>query len=80
MLISFVVDFDPGTAEMASGAIRHPYHVLSGLCSVTCLGVLLEIKIQLSWLIRPGLLVRDGRFHGTIHYQRNAVNTWLQAL
>ena len=61
MLISLVVDFDPSTAEMASGAIWHPYHVLFALCNITCLGHWLEIEIELSRLIRLGLCVHDRR-------------------
>ena len=44
MLICLLVDFDPITAEMAPGAIWHPYHVLSALCNVICLGRWLETR------------------------------------
>ena len=59
MRVSLVVDFDPITADVAPGTIWHPYHVLSALCSVSCLGRVLEIEIQLSRLIRLGLRVHD---------------------
>ena len=80
MLISLVVDFDPGTAEMASGAIWHPHRVLSALCNITCLGRWLEIEIELRGLIRLGLRVHDRRFDRAVHEQADAVNPRLQTL
>ena len=67
MRLSAVLDFDPSAADMAPGASWHPYHVLSALCSVTCLGRWLEIEIQLSWLIRLGPRVQDRRLDRAIH-------------
>ena len=67
MLISLVVDFDPSSADMASGAIWHPHHVLSALCYSSCLGVCFEIEIQLSRLIHLGLRVHDRGFNCTVH-------------
>ena len=69
MRVSLVVDFDPITADMAPGTSWHPYHVLSALCNVTCLGCWLEIEIQLSRLIRLGLRVHDRRLNRAIHKQ-----------
>ena len=80
MLICLLVDFNPITPEMAPGAIWHPYHVLSALCNVICLGRGLELEIQLSRLIRIGLRVHDRRFDRTIHKQCYPVNGRLQSL
>src|SRR5262245_15006374 len=80
MLISLVVDFDPSTADMAPGTIWHPYHMLSGLCSVTCLGGWLEIEIQPSRLIRVGLCVHDRGLDLAIHNQCYPVNARLQSM
>jgi len=80
MLISPVVDFDPITAEMRPGTSWRPYHVLSALCIVTCLGRCLEIEIQLSRLIRVGLRVHDRRLDRAIYKQCDPVNARLQSL
>jgi len=80
MLISLVVDFEPITAEMAPGTTWHPYHVLRALCNATCLGRLLQIEIQLSWLIRLGLRVHDRCLDRAIHKQCYPVNARLQSL
>ena len=80
MRVSLVVDFDPITADMAPGAIWHPYHVLSALCSATCLGCWREIEIQLSRLIRLGLRVHDRGLDRAIHKQCYPVNARLQSL
>jgi hypothetical protein len=69
MLVSFVVDFDPSTADVTAGAIWHPYHMLSALCSVTSLGGWFEIEIQLSRLICFGLSVLNRRLDRAIHNQ-----------
>ena len=78
MRLSSVVDFDPITAEMASGTTWHPHHVLSALCNVSCLGRLFEIEIQLSRLIRLGLRIHGRRLDRVIHKQCYAVNARLQ--
>jgi hypothetical protein len=59
MLVSLVVNLDPRAADMAARAIWDPNHVLSGVCSVTRLRSLFEIKIELSGLIRFGARVRN---------------------
>ena len=75
MLISAVVDFDPITADVTPSAIWHPYHVLSALGTITCLGCWLEIEIQLSRLIRLGLRVHDRCLDRAIHKQCYLVGT-----
>ena len=80
MRLSSVVDFDPIAADMAPGPSWHPYHVLSALCHVICLGRWLEIEIQLSRLIRFSLRVHDRRFDLAIHKQCYPVNARLQSL
>ena len=80
MRLCLVVDFDPSTADMAPGTSWHPYHVLSALCDVTCLGRWLEIEIQLTRLIRLGLRVRDRRLDRAIHKQCHPVNARLQTV
>src|SRR5205809_5197771 len=80
MLISLVVDFDPITAEMGSGTTWHPHHVLSALGNVACLRRSLQIKIQLSRLIRLRLSVHDRGLSGAIHKQCYPVNARLQSL
>jgi hypothetical protein len=80
MRVSLVVDFNPITADMAPSAIWHPYYVLSALCNVTCLRLWLKIEIQLSRLIRLGLLVHDRRLDHAIHKQCYPVTTRLQSL
>src|SRR5689334_17206357 len=76
MRFSFVIDFDPGTADMAAGTRGDPYHVLSVLCGLFCLR--LEIEIQLSRLIRLRLSVRERRLYRAIHKQCCPVHAWLQ--
>ena len=80
MCLSLVVNFDPITAYVAPGTRWHPYHALSALCIVTCLGRLLEIEIQLSRLIRLGLRVHDRGLDRAIHKQCDPVNARLQSL
>src|SRR5438477_1092595 len=80
MLISPVVDFDPITAEMGPGTTWHPYHALSALRNVPCLGGWLEIEIQLSRLTRLVLRVHDLRFNRVILNQCDPVNARLQSL
>ena len=80
MRLSPVVDFDPVTAEMATGTTWHPHNVLSALCTVTCLRRLFEIEIQLSRLIRFGLRVHARRLDRAIHKQYYPVNARLQSL
>ena len=80
MLISPVVDFDPITAEMGPGTTWHPYHVLSALGNVACLRRSLQIKIQLSRLIRLRLSVHDRGLSGAIHKQCYPVNARLQSV
>src|SRR6266545_4751304 len=75
-----VVDFDPITADVAPGTSWHPYHALSALCIITCLGAWLEIEIQLSRLMRLRLRVHDRRFERAIHEQCYPVNARLQSL
>ena len=65
--LSLVLDLDPITADMAPGTRWDPYHVLSALCIVTCLGCWLDIEIQLSRLIRLGLRVHDRRLDRAIY-------------
>src|SRR6266576_4003993 len=73
MRLPGLVDFDPITADMAPGTRWHPYHSLSVLCNLTCLGLWLELEIQLSRLIRLGLRVHDRRLDRAIHKQRYSV-------
>ena len=80
MRLSLVVGFDPITADMAPGTIWHPYHVLSALCSATCLGRWLEIEIQLSRLVRLGLRIQDRCLNRAIHEQCHPVIARLQSL
>src|SRR6266481_3685853 len=79
MLICLLVDFNPITPEMAPGAIWHPYHVLSALCNVICLGRWLKLEIQLSRLIRLGLRVHNRGLDCAIHKQCYPVTTRLQS-
>ena len=80
MCLSRVVNCDPITAYVGPGTTWHPYHVLSALCSVTCLGRWLEIEIQLSRLIRLGLRIHDRRLDRAIDKQCYPVNARLQSL
>src|SRR5260370_41286383 len=78
--VPLVVAVTQITADMAPGAIWHPYHVVSALCSATCLGCWLEIEIQLSRLIRLSLRVHDRGLDRAIHKQCYPVKARVQSL